>query len=161
MSRLRFPVTYREKKRKWLIYTSCFVIATAYLVNFTSILLELPLDLISDRTCTTMTCLLVKGKGRVQFYIKISFSSMILVSSYYLFLLLRKKKIINIKNRVVKYTVIGEICLSILPSVFSLAFNTITGDNLINYAGQSVGTLSTIDVAICSVLYFKMFAKEE
>uniref|UniRef100_A0A915E8H2 Uncharacterized protein n=1 Tax=Ditylenchus dipsaci TaxID=166011 RepID=A0A915E8H2_9BILA len=77
------------------------------------------------KLCTTITCLLTKNKGKCQFYIKIGFSSMILACSTYLFLLLREKKILNIKNRVVKFTVIAEICLSIFPSAFSLAFNTV------------------------------------
>ncbi|KAI1703740.1 hypothetical protein DdX_14679 [Ditylenchus destructor] len=67
----------------------------------------------------------------------------------------------SVKNSVVKFALVTELCCSVIPTYFGYVFLTITGESAIKYLGIYSNTLVAVDAAICGLYFLKMLSKRD
>ncbi|KAI1705939.1 hypothetical protein Ddc_15544 [Ditylenchus destructor] len=157
---LRLSIHYSKAVQRAVIGTGVAVIAIIFVGSTIVFLLEFPLDLVKVAQCEMFPCMVRKYRFFTQSAVKISFSAANLLCSIFFFYQLQKSAIGAgrarlIKNRIVKYTIALEIIFDAGPALISFIFNLIVGATTSQYIGPYVLLFTTLDAAICSVLYSK------
>ncbi|KAI1703735.1 DAF-16/FOXO Controlled, germline Tumor affecting [Ditylenchus destructor] len=156
---LMFAHLYNERQRRLLFVVSCISQLCFVAMIFTICLMELPLQLDKVKECDSYPCLAVKSKSLHLFYSKIIIGLLNVILGIAFFFALRKRNTKQIKNRIVKVTIVAEILFNVLPAWSSALFNNLFADNIANYLGQYVGMSVTCDAAMCSIVYSIIFLK--
>ncbi|KAF7638061.1 hypothetical protein Mgra_00002514 [Meloidogyne graminicola] len=152
---LRLPTNRTNK----LIFFISIIIA--FLIYCSSLLIyieELPLDLTKVSRCELASCLMIKYRNILQLSTKMIIGTFnVIFCLLFLYLLAKSGKGKNLKNRVVKYTIMLEILFNVLPGYSAVIFNVITGIPSSIYIGEFALVFCAIDAAICSSIYLKLF----
>ncbi|KAI1710424.1 hypothetical protein DdX_10785 [Ditylenchus destructor] len=145
-SRLSFVVS---------IFSTVFVYAGLFLSGTA----ELPLNLEKVSKCTMYTCFSLRNHAIAHIDGKLVLEIVSLcISVCFLFILrLRTQGHHTMLNRIVKITVIAEVCCNVTPSVGNSLFNKVTGLNIGDYAGPYVAMLFVMETAFCSARYTTIF----
>uniref|UniRef100_A0A915DNK4 HRDC domain-containing protein n=1 Tax=Ditylenchus dipsaci TaxID=166011 RepID=A0A915DNK4_9BILA len=111
-----------------LAYVAVSPIPVLFLTVDSSIVFMTQTVLSEDATnllpnCFTTACFLIKYQSMFQLAPKLAFGSLNAITSVYFFYLLHKEKALNIKNRVVKVTLLMEIAFTIIPAFISKVQN--------------------------------------
>ncbi|KAI1708529.1 hypothetical protein Ddc_14321 [Ditylenchus destructor] len=156
-----FPVSGKGKFLKLaLVWTMLAMVLIFCIGNTWVYLLELPLDLTRVSNCEVFPCLAIKNRSFPQFIFKVVISVINLVSCTLFFYMLKHSgKAKFIKNRVVKNTILFELCFDVIPSITGLMFNMIVGETPANYLGQYTVMLCCLDAACCSIFYSKVMLR--
>uniref|UniRef100_A0A915D9Y4 Uncharacterized protein n=1 Tax=Ditylenchus dipsaci TaxID=166011 RepID=A0A915D9Y4_9BILA len=110
-------------------------------------------------SCETQLCTLIKYKGYPHVLFKTAFSILNFAGCCYFLYVVHAKKFYNIKNIIVKYTVIAELLFNVFPGNASLFSNYMFGINPGTYVGPWLVTLTIADIACCSAIYSHIFLK--
>uniref|UniRef100_A0A915DNS3 G-protein coupled receptors family 1 profile domain-containing protein n=1 Tax=Ditylenchus dipsaci TaxID=166011 RepID=A0A915DNS3_9BILA len=157
IDRLMSLRVFKRSVKTFLFILSLVLVLGACVFCIVTIFLELPLDVAKVGHCISGICLLSKNKNVLPLILKLIVESTTFVCSLIFFYTMRKHQSKNIKNRVVKATLVAEIFLNIIPTFCASCFAMITGQTAANYVGQIVLFLGLIDAACCSVIYSKIF----
>ncbi|KAI1717183.1 hypothetical protein DdX_06916 [Ditylenchus destructor] len=147
---LKFPIyslSMAGSKRKMIkpiVLIFMLLLTVAAVAASTSVyLMELPLDLKRVSSCELFACLMIKSRSLPQFMWKLVTSCTNLLSCFaFLYLLRNSKNAKIIKNRVVKATMLFEVCFNAIPGIAGYLFNIIVGETPANYVGQNNSTLT-------------------
>ncbi|KAI1704012.1 hypothetical protein DdX_14513 [Ditylenchus destructor] len=63
------------------------------------------------------------------------------------------------KNSIVKFTIVTELCLNLLPGYFGLLFRSVTGETSAQYFGIYPTMFCAIDAALCGTYYLTVLSK--
>ncbi|KAI1695100.1 hypothetical protein Ddc_21523 [Ditylenchus destructor] len=145
---VKFNMSYNDNLRRIYSIVCMIVFFLVYSGGTYVYLIELPLQ---DRTCLVYSCLAVKYKLMCQTYFKLA-AGFVNIFCNCLFFLFTYKSKVNIKNRVVKISLVVELLFNILPMI---TFNIPISD----YAGPYATMFNTMDAAICGVFYSYIFLR--
>ncbi|KAI1713266.1 hypothetical protein Ddc_12026 [Ditylenchus destructor] len=157
---VKLSVHYNESKRKRLFVASIVAVCMASTVGAVSTLVELPLDLNQTRGCASSVCLMIKFKTMPILGLKMVYTTLNLILSCYFFNLLRKQRNFKKNDRVIRATVISDICLNIIPTYFFVAYNVGSGGMAANVFGQYLGMFAALDAAFCSFIFSLSFLRK-
>ncbi|KAI1708502.1 hypothetical protein DdX_11890 [Ditylenchus destructor] len=177
---VKLSAHYNESKRKRLFVASIVAVCVASTVATVTTLVELPLDLnqsevsvgcneicgekwaklAQTRGCASSVCLLIKFKAMPILGIKMVYTTLNLILSCYFFNLLRKQRNFKKNDRVIRATVISDICLNIIPTYFFVAYNVGSGGMAANVFGQYLGMFAAFDAAFCSFIFSLSFLRK-
>ncbi|KAI1702091.1 hypothetical protein DdX_15684 [Ditylenchus destructor] len=65
-----------------------------------------------------------------------------------------------VKNRVALVTIVSDILLNVVPTVFAIVFLNVTGVSPGNIIGNNVILMFTLDAAICSLFYNRTYMRK-
>ncbi|KAI1711424.1 hypothetical protein Ddc_12935 [Ditylenchus destructor] len=132
---LKLPMVYGKRMQKLTLM--CAIVATVlvYVMSTTFTLLELPLQYEQLNGCYEFSCGLLKFKALPHFLCKMGFSTAnFILTIYFLWLMRTTVSNNSFKNSVVKFTLVTEFCLNLVPSYFGYMFFEITGEISIKLA---------------------------
>uniref|UniRef100_A0A915DSC8 G-protein coupled receptors family 1 profile domain-containing protein n=1 Tax=Ditylenchus dipsaci TaxID=166011 RepID=A0A915DSC8_9BILA len=134
-----------------------FIICGNTALNYAMIFMELD----KPGNCTMFLCFIVQNQLLPNIVEKAAFATINLVFSFYFFYLIRKEQALNIRNYVVKATLIMEIAFVILPSYSSALYTMVVGEPSTSLLGTYVTMFCMIDVCGCSIIYSIAFLKKK
>ncbi|KAI1702243.1 hypothetical protein DdX_15580 [Ditylenchus destructor] len=156
----KFPLHYANLIRPCMPYIMILAMLSYALIAVFLHLIELPLDLEKVEHCQLFSCLYMKYRAIPQLYMRSAMGAVNVILGTYLLHLLRKCDVAkNIKNRLVIVTMLLDVALNVLPSVFASVFAKITGIASSNYFGQLTALLTVLSVAICAIYYSAVLVK--
>ncbi|KAI1709023.1 hypothetical protein Ddc_14040 [Ditylenchus destructor] len=156
---LKMPLRYTGVYQRWIVVASIVTIVSVLIVSLICTLVELPLPVEKLRNCALFSCLLLKSKAYVAQTLKIFFGTTNLLASIYFLYALRTAKA-DLKNRVIKITLIVEMCLNLFPTYVVQMFNIIVGETWGSYFGNTQVMCCTCEAAFCGIFYSKVFLKQ-
>ncbi|KAI1718280.1 DAF-16/FOXO Controlled, germline Tumor affecting [Ditylenchus destructor] len=156
---LMFAEYYQERQKRLLFVVCLLCIFGFGAMVYVICLMELPLPLDKVKQCDSYPCLASKSKSLHVFYCKIIFGLLNVILGAVFFFALRKRNSKQIKNRIIKFTIMAEILFNVLPAWSSALFNNLFADNIANYLGQYVGMCATCDAVMCSIVYSAIFLR--
>ncbi|KAI1715290.1 hypothetical protein Ddc_10942 [Ditylenchus destructor] len=139
-----------------LMITDILLLSIVFMVCLLFFLLELPLDTSTGLTCTNAPCLSRKFRALQIAIPKVLLSGMsVAVSSLFLFFMGNIDFKLT-RNRMVKYTVILDFLMNVVPIYSSLAYYLVTHVSSTVYFGEYSLTLNAIESAILSLYYYRV-----
>ncbi|KAI1715144.1 hypothetical protein Ddc_11176 [Ditylenchus destructor] len=146
-----------DKMQKPLIMLEIFLLISTFSIILMFTLLELPLNQSLENKCTSTTCLSVKYRGYQYTIPKLSLAALsVAVDCLFLFFIGRvdyKKKM----NRVIRYTVILDFLLNVLPIFSSLTYTLFTDQSITTYAGEYSTMCNALESAVLCVYFCIVF----
>ncbi|KAI1696687.1 hypothetical protein Ddc_20219 [Ditylenchus destructor] len=152
-----FSVRYNGKLRN---IVSCAGIAAIVITFFAAtwlVFLGYPTQ--ADQSCETLSCLLRKSVILPLLLTKSICAILNTTGCLYFMFLLKKTTQLRLRDRVVKFTIIIEVLLNVIPSFFFYILNLVTSGVIANYVGGLGGTLVTLDAALCAIFYSVILLK--
>ncbi|KAI1729922.1 hypothetical protein Ddc_02595 [Ditylenchus destructor] len=151
----------KRKMIKPAVLIFMLILTAAAVAASTSVyLMELPLDLKRVSSCELFACLMIKSRSLPQFMWKLVTSCTNLFSCFtFLYLLRNSKNAKIIKNRVVKATMLFEVCFNAIPGIAGYLFNIIVGETPANYVGQYAVMLCYVNALCSSIFYTKVMLR--
>ncbi|KAI1691865.1 hypothetical protein DdX_21596 [Ditylenchus destructor] len=158
---LKLPLLYSRQMYKWTAVNATIITVLLYVLSMTFSLLELPLQYSKVKTCSVFSCIVLKFNMLPQFIYKVGFGTAnLLLTIYFLWVTRSSACEKSIKNSIVKFTLVTEICFNLLPGYVTLLFPTITGEPLAKYIGLSAALFVAIDSALCGMYYLIMLSRK-
>ncbi|KAI1712897.1 hypothetical protein Ddc_12241 [Ditylenchus destructor] len=158
---LKLPVLYGRRIYKWIAFFATVVTILVYIGSTAISLLSFPIDNNQTKECIAFSCTMIKMRSIVQYACKLSFcTANFLLTLYFLRLMRATAFESDIKDSIVKFTLITEICLNLLPGYFGAVFIAVTGQNSVQYFGLYPGMLCGMDAAFCGIYYLKVLSKK-
>ncbi|KAI1695476.1 hypothetical protein DdX_19562 [Ditylenchus destructor] len=157
-----FSITESRKKyvKPAVLIIMLILTAAAVGANTFVYLLELPLDLKRVSNCELFACLMIKSRSLPQFVWKSVTSCANLLTCFtFLYLLRNSTSAKIIKNRVVKATMLFEVCFNAIPGIAGYLFVIIVGETPANYVGQYAVMLCYVNALCSSVFYSKLMLR--
>ncbi|KAL7074778.1 hypothetical protein ACQ4LE_006167 [Meloidogyne hapla] len=112
--------------------------------------------------CELASCLMLKYRNILQLSAKMVIGTLnVIFCLIFLYLLEKSGNGKNLKNRVVKYTITLEILFNVLPGYSAVIFNVITGTPSSAYIGEFALVFCSMDAAICSAIYLRLFLRQK
>ncbi|KAI1695739.1 hypothetical protein DdX_19422 [Ditylenchus destructor] len=151
---IRLLTRYTSQVKVKLVIAEIVLSAIVAGTCFAFFLQELPLSM--STSCTSLPCLSIKFRA-FQLTIPKLMLSAVSVSAGIVFLFFMGNVDFKLmRNRVVKYTVILDFVMNVVPICSSLIFNLCTGVSVTSYLGEYSPTLNTVESAILSVYYYRV-----
>ncbi|KAI1712925.1 hypothetical protein Ddc_12149 [Ditylenchus destructor] len=155
------PVYYHNHLSKPITISSVCCLFVWGAISAFYVLIEIPLDLEKIRSCWYTSCLLVEYKNLIPLDGKLILGILNIIASCLLFYALKSTSKQELKNRVVKVTMIMEIFLDVLPMFLNQLWFMISEISLGSYVGQLPTCLSMLNVAICSIYYSRILIRRQ
>nr|CAD2191142.1 unnamed protein product [Meloidogyne enterolobii] len=151
-----------NQTHKLLFYMAVLIACLIYSSSLGIYIAELPLNLNKVSRCELASCLMLKYRNILQLSAKMVIGTLnVIFCLVFLYILEKSGKGKNLKNRVVKYTIALEILFNVLPGYSAVIFNVITGTPSSAYIGEFALVFCSMDAAICSAIYLRLFLKQK